>query len=109
MAKISIGLPVFNGETYLQTALESLCAQTFEDFELLIVDNASTDRTGEICRKAANHDRRIKYFRNTENIGAAKNFNKAFEISNSEYFKWAAHDDICAPQFLEKTAHIINE
>ncbi|MDH3628264.1 MAG: glycosyltransferase [Acidobacteriota bacterium] len=107
MKIISIGLPVFNGDNYLAAAIESLLAQSFENFELIILDNASSDGTEEICRKAAGLDDRITYVRNGENIGAAKNFNKVFHLSNAQYFKWAAHDDICAPSFLEKALNAL--
>jgi glycosyltransferase involved in cell wall biosynthesis len=101
-SRVSIGLPVFNGGDYLTSALEGLLTQTFPEFELIISDNASTDDTQEICRTYASRDPRIRYVRNEENIGAAANFNRVFELSTGEYFKWAAHDDLCAPQFLER-------
>lgn len=99
--KVSIGLPVYNGEDFLEAALDSLLSQTFQDFELIISDNASTDRTEAICRKYMAQDTRIRYFRNEQNLGAAWNYNRVFELSSAEYFKWASHDDFCAPQYLE--------
>ncbi len=98
---VSIGMPVFNGEQYLEETLVSLLTQTFSDFELIISDNASEDRTQEICQTYADKDRRIHYFRNMKNLGAARNYNRVFELSSGKYFKWAAHDDLCAPEFLE--------
>ncbi len=100
MATVSIGLPVFNGERYIEEAVHSLLSQTYQDFELIICDNASVDRTGEICRALAEADERVKYLRNSENIGAGPNFNLAFKLSSGKYFKWAAHDDLCAPEYL---------
>lgn len=100
--KISIGLPVFNGEKYLADALDSLLAQSFSDFELIICDNASSDATAGICEKYAKTDSRIRYFRNKKNVGAAPNFNHTFHVAAGEYFKWAAHDDLCAPEFLAR-------
>lgn len=97
----SIGMPVYNGENYIQEALDSLLAQTYTDFELIISDNASNDGTEEICRHYAAQDARIQYYRNEENIGASANYNKTFELARGIYFKWAAHDDICEPAFLE--------
>jgi glycosyltransferase involved in cell wall biosynthesis len=97
---VSIGLPVYNGENYLGEALDSLLQQTYPDFELILCDNASTDRTEEICRDFAARDARIRYHRQPENIGALANYNQAFESARGKYFKWAAHDDICAPEFL---------
>lgn len=99
---ISIGLPVYNGDDYLEGAIKSILAQTFTDFELLICDNASTDRTQEICEKYANLDRRIRYHRNEENLGAARNFNLSVELARGEYFKWMAHDDLLEATYLEK-------
>ncbi|NLG96520.1 MAG: glycosyltransferase [Chloroflexi bacterium] len=100
--KLTIGLPVYNGERYLCFAIDSLLAQTYSDFELLISDNASTDGTMLICQEYAARDPRIRYFRNMENIGAAANFNKLFQLSRGEYFKWAAADDVISPTFIEK-------
>ncbi|MFQ5769233.1 MAG: glycosyltransferase family 2 protein [bacterium] len=109
MAQVSIGLPVFNGETYLQVALDSLLVQTYTDFELIISDNGSSDRTQEICREYASNDRRIRYYRNERNQGAAWNYNHVFHLSSGKYFKWAAHDDMCAPTFLEKCVEKLEE
>ncbi len=102
MPRVSIGLPVYNGENYLREALDSILSQSFKDFELIISNNASTDGTADICKAYAAKDRRIRYFRNQTNLGAAKNFNRVFELSTGEYFKWAAHDDILTPDFLLK-------
>lgn len=105
--KVSIGLPVYNGEAYLGAAIRSIIDQTFEDWELIICDNASTDGTMAICEKFAANDDRIHYHRNTVNIGAAPNFNKAFEMARGTYFKWAAHDDLCHPEFLQQCVDIL--
>lgn len=105
---VSIGMPVYNGESFLQEALDSLLAQTFENFELIISDNASTDKTESICREYAAKDQRIRYYRNPLNIGCAQNFNRVFKLSSSKYFKWAAYDDIHAPNFLEACIGILD-
>jgi glycosyltransferase involved in cell wall biosynthesis len=97
---VSIGLPVYNGERYLAEAIESLLAQTFSDFELILCDNASVDATEAICRHYASADPRVRYVRNEQNVGALPNFNRAFELARGRYFKWAAHDDRCAPDYL---------
>ena len=107
MPKVSVGLPVYNGEDYLKEALDSLLNQTFKDFELIISDNASTDATQEICESFTSLDKRIRYYRNQENLGAAKNYNRVFELAVGEYFKWASHDDLCAPTFLERCVEIL--
>ncbi|MBE2220132.1 MAG: glycosyltransferase family 2 protein [Anaerolineae bacterium] len=105
--KVSIGLPVFNGENYLAEAIESILGQTYQNFECIITDNASTDKTEEICRAYAEADERIRYFRNEHNLGAAPNFNKSFDLSSGKYFKWAAHDDTMAPTFVEKCVEVL--
>ena len=107
--KISIGMPVFNGENYIEKALDSILNQTYKNFELIIVDNASTDKTPQICRAYRQKDSRINYIRNKSNIGASPNFNKAFRLSNGEFFKWAAHDDLLAPDFLMKCISILEK
>ncbi len=107
-SRVSIGLPVRNGENFLGEAIASILSQTFEDFELLIGDNASTDATEEICRSYAARDPRIRYVRNPENIGAHPNYNRLFEMSSGEYFKWAAHDDVCHPDFLLRCIEVLD-
>jgi glycosyltransferase involved in cell wall biosynthesis len=101
MTKLSIGLPVYNRARLLKQSLDALLNQTFTEFELIISDNASTDGTEQICREYARRDGRIRYYRNRVNIGAPRNFNRTFELSSSQYFKWATSDDLCAPEFLE--------
>lgn len=98
---LTVGMPVYNGETYLSEAIESIIGQTYGDFEFIISDNASTDSTEEICRAYAARDSRIVYSRLDENCGAAPNFNRVFLMGRSPYFKFAAADDLCAPRFLE--------
>jgi glycosyltransferase involved in cell wall biosynthesis len=100
--RVSIGLPVHNGENYLTEAINSVLAQTYTDFELVICDNGSTDRTEEICRRHADADPRIRYHRNPRNLGASANFRRSFELATGEYFRWLAHDDVLAPQYLER-------
>ena len=102
MPRVSIGMPVYNGEEFLERALDSLLAQSFSDFELIISDNASQDKTQEICLRYAARDPRVKYYRNETNIGAAENFNRVFALSSGEYFKWAGHDDSWTPDYLER-------
>ena len=106
--RLSIGLPVYNGGAYLAQALESILAQSFTDFELIIADNASTDGTPGIIQEYASRDRRIRVQRNEQNIGAAGNFNLAFELARGEYFKWAAHDDVLDPRFLEECIKVLD-
>jgi len=106
--RVSLGLPVFNGERFLAEALDSILTQTYPDWELIISDNASTDRTAEICRAYAARDPRIRYYRNESNLGAGWNFNRTFSLSSGEYFKWVAHDDALEPAFLEKCVELLD-
>jgi glycosyltransferase involved in cell wall biosynthesis len=106
--KVSIGLPVFNGEKYLAEAIDSILSQTYRDFELIISDNASTDDTELICQSYVAKDSRVRYYKNETNVGVSANFNRVFQLSSSEYFKWVACDDICTPDFLEKCVKVLD-
>ena len=99
--KVTIGLPVYNGENYLREALDSLLWQTFRDFELIISDNASTDATREIILEYQHRDSRIRYVQQKSNVGASKNFLLVLAMAETELFMWASHDDIWAPNWLE--------
>lgn len=101
MPLISVGMPVYNGERYVDAAIASVLAQTFADFELVICDNASTDGTETICRDHAARDSRIRYYRNESNIGAARNFCRVFDLSTGRYFRWLSADDYLAPAALQ--------
>ena len=108
MPRVSIGLTVFNSERYLDESIQSLLSQTFQDFELIISDNASTDRTKDIALTYAARDHRVRYVRNRMNIGVAGNFNQVFRLSSGEFFKWAAYDDLCAPDFLFRCVEVLD-
>jgi glycosyltransferase involved in cell wall biosynthesis len=104
---VSIGLPVYNGDRYLAETIESILAQTYSDLELIICDNASTDATREICEQLAARDHRVRYHRNTENLGAARNFNRTVELARGKYFKWNGHDDPVPPNLLEHCVAVL--
>jgi len=106
--RLTVGLPVYNGERYLAECLDSILSQSFSDFELLICDNASTDATAAICRERASSDARIRYHRNPVNLGAIPNFNLVLKMSQAELFKWAAHDDLLRPTYLEKCVSLLD-
>lgn len=105
--KVSIGLPVCNGQNYMGDAIRSILAQDFTDFELIISDNASTDATQDIARGFAAQDNRVRYHRNPINLGPEGNFNQAFRLARGRYFKWAAHDDLVEPGFLGKCVAVL--
>ena len=107
--KVSIGLPVYNGENYVGEAIESVLSQSYDDFELIVTDNSSTDQTEEICRSYAAKDKRIRYFRNEKNLGASRNFNKTVELARGDYFKWAAHDDTISHDYLSKCVEVLEK
>ena len=98
---ITIGMPVYNGEAFIRAALDSLLGQSFRDFILIISDNASTDGTETICREYAIRDSRIRYVRQQKNLGAEANFSSVFREANTDFFMWAAVDDIKSRDFLE--------
>ena len=102
---LSIGLPIYNGEEFLEKKLSSVLTQTHENFELIISDNASTDKTQEICKKFQNLDKRIKYFRQNNNIGPIKNFGFVLNQAKYNYFLWTSVDDFLDPTFIEKNLH----
>jgi glycosyltransferase involved in cell wall biosynthesis len=106
--RVSIGVPVYNGERYVAETLDSLLAQSFGDFELIICDNTSADRTQEICQYYAARDSRIRYVRNPNNLGLAANYRLGFALSSGEYFRWNASDDLCAPQFLVRCVEVLD-
>lgn len=100
--KVSIGIPVYNGEKFMRKKLESLITQTYTNFEIIISDNASTDLTSKICSEYSKKDKRINYFHQKENIGGWNNFCFVLEKAKNEYFFWSAVDDIILPGFIEK-------
>jgi glycosyltransferase involved in cell wall biosynthesis len=106
---VSIGLPVYNGDNYLKEAICSILSQTFNDFELIISDNASVDNTNGICRSFAGYDSRIRYYRNEINMGAAWNFNQVFHLARGKYFQWACHDDVWTPNLLERYIEVLDK
>jgi glycosyltransferase involved in cell wall biosynthesis len=109
MPRLSIGIPVFNGQHFLPELLDSLLTQSFGDFEILICDNASTDRTRQIGRDYACHDSRVCYHCNERNLGAIANYNRVFELSTAPLFKWAADDDVYRHDYLEKCVKLLDE
>ncbi len=100
--KVSVGLPVYNGERFLAAAIDSVLQQTFSDFELILSDNGSTDSTAEICRRYQDEDPRVRFHRAETNLGAARNFGRVLELARGELFRWMAADDLLAPTCIER-------
>lgn len=107
-ARVTIGLPVFNGEQFLGECLENITTGTCDEFVVRIFDNASTDMTGEIARAFADRDSRILYHRNPTNIGSAQNFLDALAAADTPYFLWRADDDLASPTFLNTMVSLLD-
>jgi glycosyltransferase involved in cell wall biosynthesis len=107
--RLSIGLPVYNGEKSLPESLDALLGQSYGDFELIISDNASTDSTAEICRSYGKQDSRIRYIRQPRDIGRVPNHNFLIEQARGELFKWAACDDLYARDLLKRCVEALDE
>jgi glycosyltransferase involved in cell wall biosynthesis len=106
--RLSIGLPVYNGEEYLAESLDALLGQSYADFELIITDNASTDTTPDIARRYVAADPRVRYERLTTNIGAAGNHNHVLTLARGELFKWASHDDLYGRDLLARCVEALD-
>ena len=104
---VSIGLFVYNGERFIKETLRSILNQTLTNFELIISDNASTDRTGDIAQAHARRDSRIRYYRSEKNMGAGWNARRVYELATGKYFKQAAVDDLLEPDFLRRCVEIL--
>lgn len=104
---VSIGLPVLDGEQFLSDALDSILAQDFDDYEVIVSDNGSADGTRAIAERYAAKDPRIRYVRHDRQRGASFNFNYVARAARGRYFKWVAHDDRCGPRFLSRCLEVL--
>lgn len=98
---VSIGMPLYNAESTIHNTLEAILNQTYTNLEIIISDNASTDKTAEICQRAAQQDHRIRLTRQDQNIGAAANFKFVLDNASGSFFMWAAADDVRSPDFIQ--------
>jgi len=105
--KISVGFPLYNGEEFLRTRLDSILSQTFSDFELIISDNGSTDSSVDICNEYEKKDKRIRFCRNDKNFGPVWSFQNVLYKARAKYFIWVAADDKFSNDFLEKNFNIL--
>src|SRR5436853_1090902 len=108
LPRLTIAVPVYNGQRFLSRTLDAMLAQTFRDFELIITDNGSTDATEQICREYAQPDARIWYERSGKNLGVVQNFNRGIALARGEYFHWQAADDQADPTLLEKCIAVLD-
>lgn len=105
---VSMGMPVYNGEAFIRLALDSLMAQEYKNFELIISDDASTDATQQICTEYAAQFSQIKYFRNDVNIGMVRNYDRVLDLSTGEYFMWTAQDDVWEPSYVATMVQLLS-
>jgi glycosyltransferase involved in cell wall biosynthesis len=106
--RVSIAVPVYNGERFLRESLDGLLAQTFTDFELVISDNASTDGTESIGREYVARDSRVRYHRSARNVGGPGNFRQVFHLCRGAYHKWSTADDLWHPTLVEKCVAVLD-
>jgi glycosyltransferase involved in cell wall biosynthesis len=106
--RVSVGMPVYNREKYVAASIEAHLNQTYGDFELILTDNCSTDRSEEICRDYASKDPRIRYYRNSSNLGAAGNYRRCFELATGEFFRWTPSDDLVSLNLLERAVDVLD-
>lgn len=104
---VSIGMPIFNEERFLDASLHSLRNQDYPNLEIVISDNGSNDRTLEICERHAAEDARIRIVRFVENQGAPANFERALELAQGQYFMWAAGHDLWAPNLISECTALL--
>lgn len=107
--RVTIGMPIYNEERFLKSALESLLAQDYGNIQIVISDNASTDGTAAIGQQAAREDDRIRYFRCAENIGAAANFRRVADMADGDYFMWAAGHDEWSTNLISQSVAVLED
>lgn len=105
--KVSVCIPVYNGSEYIAESIESILAQTYKDFHIIVCDNCSTDNTEEIVRSFS--DSRITYARNDKNLGLVGNANRCLELANGKYVYILHHDDVMLPENLELKVRLLDE
>ena len=104
---VTVGIPVFNGEKFMKRRLDSILNQTYQNFQILISDNESSDLTSKICGDYQKKENKIKYYRQQKNLGFVKNFNYLIKNTQTKYFVMAAVDDLWEPTFLEENIKIL--
>ena len=106
---VSIVLPIYNGEKYMRQSIESVINQTYKNWELIIIDDCSSDNTPEIAKEYANQDNRIKYYRNETNLKLPRGLNRGFSLSKGEYLTWTSDDNLYLPTAIERMVHTLKK
>lgn len=106
---ISVILPVYNGEKYLRESIESVLRQTYRDWELILVDDGSTDGTRAIAETYARQDGRIRYEKNPENMKLPRTLNRGFSLARGDYLTWTSDDNLFYPNALDVMVHTLEE
>ncbi|WP_179131515.1 glycosyltransferase family 2 protein [Candidatus Entotheonella palauensis] len=107
LPEVSVCIPTYNAAQYLADAIDSVLAQTFEDFELVVSDNASTDHTPELCQ--AYHDPRFLYSRSPENTGQSGNWNRCLSLARGTYVILLHADDLLMPEYLQRAVQVLDQ
>ena len=106
---ISIVLPIYNGEKYMRQSIDSVLAQTYQNWELLIMDDGSTDQTANIAREYVSRDARISYYKNPQNLRLPRNLNRGFSLAKGAYLTWTSDDNYYYPKALETMYFALKE
>ena len=106
---VSVLMPVFNGERYLSEAILGILDQTFSDFELIIIDDGSTDQTPTIIQQYTLQDKRIRGYKNADNQGIARSLNTGISKCNGMYIARFDSDDLCHPDRLREQTTFLNQ
>lgn len=104
---LTIGMPVYNDLEFIQESLDSILNQSFQGYELIIIDDCSTDGSGEICKEIAAKNEHIQYHRNEQNIGISKNMTALLNLAETEYFAWAGDDDIVSFEYFQELISLL--
>lgn len=106
---VSIVLPVYNGERFLAESIDSIIAQTYQNWELIIIDDCSSDNSSKIAKNYVAKDNRIKYYRNEQNIKLPRSLNKGFSLAKGDYLTWTSDDNIYLPEAISRMVSAIED
>ena len=107
--KVSIILPVHNGERYLSSAIESIITQTYENIELIIIDDFSSDHSNKIAKSYAQKDSRVRVYRNKENKKLPRSLNAGFKMATGEFFTWTSDDNLLKPETIQALVEVFQK